>query len=148
MRSPAATPAPSLVQQTMRRATSPAIWTTPTSKPLSDWMTSAFRSFVLARLVEIGAQELSRLVGDALDEAGDRRAVDVAVEDIHEHGNPHERLRAQPELGGRNRAHDRLDAPVGRADARAQAPSGRRATGSRKKIAIHPARITSNQNSG
>src|SRR6187401_3532430 len=41
---------------------------------------------VLARLVEIGIEEFSRRVGDALDPAGHRRAVHVAVEHAHEDG--------------------------------------------------------------
>src|SRR4029078_8507592 len=39
---------------------------------------------VLARLVEVGVNELARHVGDALDSPRDRRAIDVNVEHAHE----------------------------------------------------------------
>ena len=39
---------------------------------------------VLARLVEIGAEEFAGAIDDALDAPGDRAAVHVAVEHAHE----------------------------------------------------------------
>src|SRR3984885_5581548 len=46
---------------------------------------------VLARLVEIGAEEFAGTIDDALDAAGDGAAVDVAIEHAHENGNARQR---------------------------------------------------------
>src|SRR5262244_2355551 len=50
---------------------------------------------VLARLVEIGIEELPRVIGDALDAPAYRAAVHVAVEHAHEDRDAGERLRAE-----------------------------------------------------
>ena len=71
----------------------------------------------LARLVEGGVEEAARVVGDAGDPAGERGAVHVAVEDVHEDADPGARLGAEAELG-RRRGGDRRDDAVGRADDR------------------------------
>ena len=63
---------PASAQQTMRRATSPAIWTTATV-PFGLSMTRPLRSFSLAGLVEFGVEELSRPVLDPGDPAAHRR---------------------------------------------------------------------------
>src|SRR5579883_2192587 len=54
---------------------------------------------VLARLVEIGIDELAGTVGDALDLPAHRAAVHVAIEHAHEDRHAGERLRAEAELG-------------------------------------------------
>ena len=79
-------------------------------------MTSAFRSLSSLALSRSALRNFPGLVGDARDAAGDRRAVDVAVEDVHEDRNAREPAFAQSELRRRHGAHDRLDPPVRRAD--------------------------------
>jgi hypothetical protein len=71
---------------------------------------------VLARLVEVGVEELARPIGDTPDGAGDRRPIDVAVEDVHEDRHPGARLRPELQLGRRHGLDHRLDPSVGGAD--------------------------------
>ena len=71
---------------------------------------------VLARLVEVGVEELSRLVGDPRHPSRYRRAVHVAIEDVHEHRDAAARPLAEAELGRRHAKHHRRDAAVGGAD--------------------------------
>src|ERR1700730_18093696 len=46
---------------------------------------------VLARLVEVGVQEGAMMIDDALNLAGRRTAIDVAVEHAHENRDPRQR---------------------------------------------------------
>src|SRR5690606_15638355 len=65
---------------------------------------------LLARLVEIRVQELARTMLDHGDAAPDRRAVDVAGEDIHEDGDPHHLAAETKFLRREGRAYGRDDA--------------------------------------
>src|SRR5262249_46421189 len=71
---------------------------------------------VFARLVEFGIDEGARPVGDAIDPASDRRAVDVTIEHAHENGNAQQRPVAKAEFGRRDRIDDHGDTAVGRGD--------------------------------
>ena len=69
----------------MRRATRPAEAHRSAISALDDEILALV---VLARLVEVGVDELARHIGDAADFAGNRCPVDVDVKDIHEHRYP------------------------------------------------------------
>ncbi len=71
---------------------------------------------VVARLVQVGGQELARPVGDPLDHAVRRHALDVHVEHREEHRNAHPRLGGQAELGGRHGLLDQRHEAVGRGE--------------------------------
>ena len=64
IRSPGESASPCRTKQTMRRATRPAIWTTPTG-PCAAVENEAVPLVVLARLVELGVEELPGRVDDA-----------------------------------------------------------------------------------
>ena len=115
MRSPALKCAPSWVKQTMRRATRPAICTTP-NRPERALDDDAVALVVLARLVEIGVEEKAGVIGDALDAALDRRAIHMAVEHRHEDRHALQRPHAEPELGRRRGEAGEADDAVGRRD--------------------------------
>jgi hypothetical protein len=70
----------------------------------------------LTRLVELGVEEFSRPVVDALNAAAHRRAVDVAIEDVHEHRHARQLGRAHAELARRHGRADEGDDAVGGTD--------------------------------
>ena len=103
---------------------------------------------VVARLVEIGVEELARLIDDALDAAGDRAAVHVAVEHAHEDRDARQRLVAESELRRRHRGGDLADAAVGgRRPPALRAPASRAADRGRNS-AHHSVSIVPIQPSG
>ena len=72
---------------------------------------------VLARLVEIGAEEEPRVIDDLGDAALDRRAIHVAIEDRHEDRHPLHRRHAKAEFGrGRGEPGEADHAVGGRDD--------------------------------
>ena len=71
---------------------------------------------VVARLVEIGAEEKSRMVRDPFHPALDRRAVHMAIEHRHEDGDPLERPHAKAKLGRRRAESGEADDAVRRRD--------------------------------
>src|SRR5581483_3302432 len=70
---------------------------------------------LLARLVELGVEELARHVHAPGDAPGDGRSHDVHVEHREEDRDPREPLAAEPKLAWRNEFGDRADLAVGRA---------------------------------
>ncbi|CUX12448.1 exported hypothetical protein [Agrobacterium genomosp. 5 str. CFBP 6626] len=71
---------------------------------------------VFGRLVHFRIEEEARAVGDIDDAAAHRRAVHVAVENIHEDRDAHHRLLAEFQLQRRNDGLDGGDLAIGRAD--------------------------------
>src|SRR5262249_30049101 len=71
---------------------------------------------VLARFVEIGADEFAGAIDDALDASGDRAAIDVTVKHAHENRDARQRPFAEFEFARRYHAHDLTDAAVRRRD--------------------------------
>src|ERR1700751_463891 len=69
---------------------------------------------VLARFVEVGADEFAGAIDDALDASGDRAAIDVAVEHAHEDRDARQRPFAEFKLARRDHVHDLTDAAVRR----------------------------------
>ena len=78
---------------------------------------------ILARLVEIGIEELARNIDDRLDRPADRRAVDVHVKHAHENRHANERLIAKAvyprHFARRRHALDQGDEAIGRCNDRA-----------------------------
>ncbi|CAH1651816.1 hypothetical protein BOSEA31B_10697 [Hyphomicrobiales bacterium] len=71
---------------------------------------------VVARLVELGIEEEAGRIGDLGDAAGHRRAVHMAVEDVHEDRDARHRLGRQLELRRRQGLCDLADPAIGRRD--------------------------------
>ena len=69
---------------------------------------------VLARLVEVGVDELAGAIDHPLDPPRHRAPVHVAIEHAHEDRNPRQRPFAEPQLRRRHRIHHPADAAVGR----------------------------------
>ena len=130
-RSPMPILVPASAQQTMRRATSPAICTAATV-PFGLSMTSAVALVLAARLVELGVEEFAGAVLDLGDAAAHRRAVHMAGEDVHEHRDARHLGAAEAELARRHGRADRGNDAVGRADHQ-PVVERRHALGSRKK---------------
>ena len=97
----------------MRRATRPAICTTP-KEPARRRDDDPVALVVLAGFIQIGAEEKPGAVGDPHHPPLHGRAIDVTVEHRHENRNARQRLRAQSEIGGRDGVAFEADAAVGR----------------------------------
>ena len=69
---------------------------------------------VLARLVEVGVEKGAVVIGDALDPAGHRAAVHMAIEHAHEDRDPRQRPFAELEVLRRHRIGDEAHAAVRR----------------------------------
>ena len=87
MRSPIATRSPGFLLKTMRRAISPAICLKTTVVP-SPVTVTMFCSFSRGALFPAGHQKLALLVMHLLDDAADRSAVHVHVEDVQKDADP------------------------------------------------------------
>ncbi len=92
---PAATMSPPFTNGTIRRATRPAIWVKPIRMPSAALDENVLALIVLARLVEIGIDELAADIDDILDRPTDRRAIDVDIEHARENRDADHRLVAQ-----------------------------------------------------
>ena len=112
MRSPAPTSAPSWVKHTIRRAIEARDLhhAEPPGRRVDD---DAVALVVLARLVEVGAEEKAGVIDDLGDPAFDRRAIHVAIEDRHEDRHPLQRRHAEAELRRRRGEAGETDHAVG-----------------------------------
>ena len=79
---------------------------------------------VLARLVQVGVEEQTRMIDDLRDAALHRGAIDVAVEDRHENRHPLHRRHAEAELRRRRGEAGGTDDAVGGRDDEVAADRG------------------------
>ena len=105
----------SSAQQTMRRATSPAICTTATS-PLGLSIKRLLRSFSALALSRSAFRNLPGLCTIVVNPAAYRGAIDVAGKDVHEHGYPRHLLVAKTKFARRNSGPDSRHDTICRTD--------------------------------